>query len=151
MSRSHHHKKIFNHGVGKYVRGVVPTMPPRKTMCSLSYRHHAHTTCSHTTFFVCVCVRALVYLCSYRSLLLLQSASLHASPPASQPCCQPTRQQGTRPQATRPPTTCHQTHTTSLTWPKKHTFGVQRAPAPMCDACSQKRNTSSDSAKLVGL
>ena len=41
-----HHKKIFIHGVGKSVRGVVPTMPPGKTVYSLSYTHPAHNACS---------------------------------------------------------------------------------------------------------
>ena len=102
-----HHKKICNHGVGKYVRGVVPTMPPRKTMCSLSYRHHAHNACSHTRFFVCVW--ASVYLCSYRS------------------------RPGSRVPGRRPPgRQLHATrHTPPATWLPKHTFGVQRAPAPM--------------------
>ena len=27
-----HHKKIFNRGVGKCIRGAVPTMPPHKTI-----------------------------------------------------------------------------------------------------------------------
>ena len=56
-----HHKKIFNQGVGKCVLGVVPTMPPHKTMCSLSYTHHAHNAYSHTTFsyicmHLCICI-----------------------------------------------------------------------------------------------
>ena len=149
MSRSHHHKKIFNHGVGKYVRGVVPTMPPRKTMCSLSYRHHAHTTCSHTTFFVCVCVRLCI-------CVPIEAYSFYRVPvcmPARRPVSLAASRPGSRVPGRRPPgRQLHATrHTPPATWPPKHTFGVQRAPAPMCEACSQKRNTSADSAKLVGL
>ena len=61
-ARSHRHREIFNHGVGKYVRGIVPTTPPRKTMCSSSCRHCLHTACSHATFLVSVCVCACVFV-----------------------------------------------------------------------------------------
>ena len=33
---------------------------------------------------------------------------------------------------------------------KTHGFGVQTVPTPMCEAYTQKRQTSSDSAKFVG-
>ena len=114
MSRSHHHKKIFNHGVGKYVRGVVPTMPPRKTMCSLSYRHHAHTTCSHTTFFVCVCACACVFVflskltpfteCQFACQPAGQSALLPADPAAGYQAA------GHQAANYMPPDTHHQPH-----------------------------------------
>ena len=45
------------------------------------------------------------------------------------------------------PDTQHQPH--DIQTKKTLTIGVQRAPAPMCEACPQKRQTSSDSAKLA--
>ena len=104
-----------------------------------------------TRHFSCVCVCVRLCIC-----VPIEAYSFYRVPvcmPARRPVSLAASRPGSRVPGRRPPgRQLHATrHTPPATWPPKHTFGVQRAPAPMCEDYSQKRDTSSDSAKLVGL
>ena len=59
------HKKIFKHGLGKCVLGVVPTIPPRKTMCMQLILHTSFSQCMRSHDIVPMCACTCVLECLY--------------------------------------------------------------------------------------